>query len=515
MKRAIPLLFALLAACSNGGTASAVDPDRTGVQQIVADATRISDALGREVLLRGFNHIGLRSDRNHPPVRDDQGNLTPDADLFELQDLDDADFDLIASTGANALRLVVTWEFAQPDPPPAPYNDRYFARIDDFIAKARRRGLYVVFDFGQFGWSRSIGGNAGAPDWTVSDTCRQLPGGPPNAPPQASGPVGCAYYNFWTNSQIAGVALQDAYIDLWRFVAARYRGDPTVAILDLYNEPFPGPIPPIVFETQYLHPFYRRLAQAIREVDPDRTIGFQPELYHSLGVPTPFGMPLGIDNAVYLPHEYTLAYFQQRVDPSYTPAQDAETRAYLALNAIEASMYATPWLLGETGWTRTTSADGVGGPISAEDAQAPRDFARDFTAAADEQKLGWLWFDYSSIDAAYGINFGDEPDLELITSLARPFPRAIAGSVQSFAFDASSGEYLQSTSAVTDVPSEIALPIAWQYPEGACIEGDGAKLGAVSPDGQASGAGIAFDRQRQTLTIERLPVQLRIARGTC
>lgn len=514
MNRAILLLAALFAACSDGGSTQPV-ASQSELPPISADGAHVKDALGREVLLRGFNHIGLRSDRNHPGVRDDHGDLTPDAQLFELEDLQDADFDFIASTGVNTLRLVVTWEFAQPDPPPAPYNERYFALIDDFIAKARRRGLYVVFDFGQFGWGRSTGGNAGAPDWTVSDTCKQLPNGPPNAPPQASGPVGCAYYNFWTNAQIAGVSLQDAYLDLWRFVATRYRGDRAVAIFDLYNEPFPGPIPPIVFEQQYLYPFYQRLAQAIREIDPDRTIGFQPELYHSLGVPTPFGSPLGIDNAVYLPHEYTLAYFQQRVDPSYTPAQDTETRAYLALNAVEASMFGTPWLLGETGWTRTTSADGVGGPISAEDAQAPRDFARDFTGAADEQKLGWLWFAYSSIDAAYGVIYGDAPDVELITNLARPYPRAIAGAVGSFSFDPASGEYLQSTSALTDAPSEIALPIAWQYADGACIEGDGVMLGAVTAGGHASGAGVAFDSKRQTLTMTRLPAQLRISRGPC
>ena len=174
------------------------------------DNGRLLDERDREVLLRGVNHIGLRSDRLHP-----LDPHAPHVDLFELDDLQDEDFATIASLGFNSLRLVVTWEFAQPDPPPAPFNEGYFARIDDAIAKANRHGMSVIFDFGQFGWSRSIGGNAGAPAWTVSPTCASMPRASGGAPPQASGPVGCMFYNFWMNSN----GLQDRYIDLWRFVA--------------------------------------------------------------------------------------------------------------------------------------------------------------------------------------------------------------------------------------------------------------------------------------------------------
>ncbi|MGH8504689.1 MAG: cellulase family glycosylhydrolase [Stenotrophobium sp.] len=505
----------LLAACGNSSApAGELAQAPPTLPFISAGSTRLTDALGREVILRGYNVIALRSDRNHPPYRNADGTINPPSRLFDLQDLDDADFDFIASMGVNALRLVVTWEFAQPDPPPAPYNEIYFRLIDDFIAKARAHGLYVVFDFGQFGWGRITGGNAGAPDWTVNATCRALPNAPANLPPQASGSAGCAYFDFWTNEKVSGVNLQDAYLNLWRYVARRYRDEPAVAMYDLYNEPFGGPLPPGVFELGYLYPFYQKLSRAIREIDPRHTVAFQPEILHSLGVPTPFATPLDIPNSIYIPHEYTIAYFTQRADPSYTPLQDDITQTYLDVAASEAATYKTPWMIGETGWTRSTSADGVGSPIPIVDADAPRRFAHDFTAAADDRKLGWLWFAYSSADPAYGINYSDKPDLPLIAILSRPFPRAIAGQVQSFHFDPDSGEYRQSTTDIFDQASEIALPLSWQYPQGACIYDDQQPLGRIDADGTSTSASMRFDAKRQVLRLQAIPATLRIERGT-
>lgn len=501
-------------ACTRSSPHDAVSTQDEDTPFLSADPAGIVDEQGRTVMLRGFNVIALRSDRNRQPYKDEQGKSTPVEQLFDLKDVENADFDFISSMGVNTLRLVVTWEFAQPEPPPAPYNEKYFTLIDRFIAKAKAHGIYVVFDFGQFGWGRSIGGNAGAPDWTVGETCRQLPNAPTNLPPQASGSVGCAYFNFWINKVEAGVALQDAYIDLWRYVARRYRDESAVAIYDLYNEPFGGPLPPGVFELGYLYPFYQKLSTAIRQIDTRHPVALQPEIFHSLGVPTPFATPLGIPNSLYMPHEYTVAYFSQRVDPVYTPLQDPITRAYLGVAASEAEIFQTPWVIGETGWTRSTSADGVGGPLPSTDADAPRQFGRDFTTVADAQKINWLWFAYSSVDEAYGINYNDKPDLPLIEILARPFPRAIAGQVDSFSFDPDTGEYLQASSNTFDKPSEIALPITWQYPQGVCVYSGTRLLGEIPASGKSTSSAMRFDARRQVLRLQAMPSQLRITSRT-
>jgi len=518
-----------VAGCGDGGngdgSGNVVDgADPPDIRQSVeprflrAEGEVVVDELDRQVILRGLNHIGLRSDRNHPGYRED-GEITPPAARFELQDLQPEDFDTIASLGFNTLRLVVTWEFAQPDPPPAPYNETYFRLIDEFIAKAKARGMNVIFDFGQFGWGRSVGGNAGAPDWTVASECRDLPGPLPNAPPQASTSVGCAYFNFWENESVDGVRIQDAYINLWRFVAERYKDEPAVSIYDLYNEPFGGAIPPGPFEYQYLYPFYRRLAAAIRDIDPRHPVGFQPEIFNSIGIPTPFVAPIGIDNAIYVPHEYTAAYFLQRIDPAYTPAQGEITRAYFTKTTAEAGVFGTPHLIGETGWTRSTNADGVGGPIPSVDRQAPVRFAEDLTALTNEMHTGWAWFAYSSIDQAYGINYQGEIDEPLMRALAEPFPRATAGRLASFSFDTASGIYEQTTTDLFDAPSEIALPLDWQYPDGACVIGDGEPVAEVGADGAVQPLNgvtdVRFLADSATLEIQPLPEALRIEPGDC
>lgn len=476
---------------------------------------RLVDEHDRAVILRGFNHIGLRSDRNHPPYRNEGGELTPTAELFVFEDLQDEDFAAIASMGVNALRLVVTWEFAQPDPPPAAYNETYFQLIDDFIAKSKAHGLYVIFDFGQFGWGREAGGNAGAPGWTISDVCASLPGPSGNAPPQASAGVGCNYFNFWQNDENNGAGLQDHYINLWRYVAQRYRDESAIAMFDLYNEPFGGSIPPGAFELNFLFPFYERLSAEIREIDTRHAIAFQPEIFHSLGIPTPIAMPLDIDNAIYIPHEYTLSYFVQRGNPAYTPAQDLITQQYLTIADTEAQLFGTPWLIGETGWTRSTQADGVGGPIDTIDEQAPRDFARDFTRVADERQLGWQWFAYSSIDEAYGINFGGEFDEPLIRELARPFPRAVGGELASFSFNPETGIYRQTWAQNPGGTHEIALPIVWNFPDGVCVYLDGDAAGQLTMQSNSLTDNLAFDRNLQTLIYHGTASVLEIHPGEC
>jgi hypothetical protein len=60
--------------------------------------------------------------------------------------------------------------------------------------------------------------------------------------------------------------------------------------------------------------------------------------------------------------------------------------------------------------------------------------------------------------------------------------------------------------------SDIAVPLAWQYPQGACVYGDGQLLGSLDASGAApASAGVfRFDPVRQTLSLQPLPAQLRI-----
>ncbi len=511
----IAALAVVLAGCSPDRQAAAPSA-AGGLSPLTVDGSVLRDALGREVILRGLNHIALRSNGTRPAFRVD-GEQTPYEVLLDLQVVQEEDFDRIASLGYNLLRPVFTWEFVQPDPPPAPYNEAYFRLIDAFLDKAAARGIYVVFNFGQCGWSRAAGGNAGAPDWAISDTCMNLPGPTGSLPPQLSVRVGCAALDFWENEEVQGVGLQDAYIELWREVVHRYRDHPAVVMVDLLNEPYGGLIPPVVLETAYLYPFYRRLAAAIREIDPGIIIGFQPELYHSLGIPTPATQAIGIENAIYLPHNYTVAYFTQRVNPAYLPAQDLITRSDFSLTAVDAAVFGTPWLLGETGWTRTTVADGVSGPIDASDPTAPPKYGRSLVQLSNEMKIGWTWFAYSSIDEAYGIFVDGQLDAPLMREIATPFPRAVGGTIESIHFDPDTREFALLVREPKSAAAEIALPMQWQYPDGACVSVDGVAVAQITPDGQVHGEAVRFDAARSTLTLQRTPaaITIRVPQPDC
>ena len=505
-------LLLLLAGCEADLDRPTANPaPDTALSPLSAGSAALFDAEGRQVILRGYNMPALRSDRSRPPYRVD-GRQTPDAELFDLQDLEDADFDALAATGLNVIRFRMAWEFAQPDPPPAPYNESYFRRVDAVLAQAAARGLYVVLDFAQFGWSRHLGGNAGAPPWASLPDCLAVPAPPVNVPPHASPKVLCQWTGFWRNAEVGGRGLRDHYFALWRHVAQRYRGRGEVAAYDVLNEPLGGALPPGLLEYGWLYPFYRELAAAIREIDPDRMIGFQPQAYHSAGIPIPFVQAIGIDSALYMPHEYTLAYTLQRATTTWLPVYGPLTQTHVLLSQEDARLFGTPQAWGEVGWSRTTSADGVGAPSDRIDYESTVDFAEAFAPAADAAQLNWMWANWSSISATYGVNYQDRLDEPLLKVLTRPYPRAVAGRVQDFRFDPSTRRYEQDTVDRFDAVSEIGMALRWQYPEGLCVYGDGVLRGQLSGSGEAVGAvdGLGFDARRQTLLLRSLPARLRI-----
>jgi aryl-phospho-beta-D-glucosidase BglC (GH1 family) len=64
---------------------------------------------------------------------------------------------------------------------------------------------------------------------------------------------------------------QELICKVWRDIAQRYRDTPTVIGYDLLNEPIPH-FPRLSKYNERLEPLYRRVAKAIREVDPDQAI---------------------------------------------------------------------------------------------------------------------------------------------------------------------------------------------------------------------------------------------------
>ena len=118
------------------------------------------------------------------------------------------DFDLIAQTGANVIRLPFEYElFLYKNPKKDLYSysetraNVAFKRIDWVIEQCKKRGIYVILDFHLAPGRQNSGG------W-------------------------CGKHMFFENSNY-----QNASIYMWKKIAEEYKDEKAVAGYDILNEP--------------------------------------------------------------------------------------------------------------------------------------------------------------------------------------------------------------------------------------------------------------------------------------
>ena len=146
--------------------------------------------------------------------------------------------------GANVLRLPFNYRHFERDDHPFEYLEEGFRRLDQAVEWCGKHGIYVILDFHAVqGWHN--------PDWH-SDNAH----------------VHILLYNH--------PHFQERAAALWREIAARFKGNPAVAGFDLMNEPVTRleyeRYDPSYNNWDGLNIIYRRMAQAIRAVDPDHIL---------------------------------------------------------------------------------------------------------------------------------------------------------------------------------------------------------------------------------------------------
>lgn len=184
------------------------------------------DSHGRERIFTGMNVV-------------DKTHYTPDfkehgfsKDLFWI--------DEFANKGFNIIRLGMTWSVVEPEK--GKYNDAYLDSIEKIMDRCHEKGIYVFLDMHQDLYSWKSGDGDGAPDWATD-----------SAPYKFKKPkfvwaegyfwgkaVHRAFDNFWTNKEVEGEGLIDAFGDMWKHVADRFKDHPALFGFDVFNEPFPG-----------------------------------------------------------------------------------------------------------------------------------------------------------------------------------------------------------------------------------------------------------------------------------
>jgi endoglycosylceramidase len=255
----------------------------------------IADEAGRVVILRGVASGGLTdywsgSDpaaaRPRPffpidPASYD-GRCPANSATIRQPPLCRSDLAEMRALGFNVLRLALSWSLLEPGP--GNYDETYLDRVGQVVDWARAEGIYVILDMHENAYSRYLprpdppplpGGSptslnqlSGAPPWaTITDF---WPSEVYLGQRELNPAVFAAFNSFWLNRPVPGLpggapgeGLQDHYIGALAALARRFKDESAVAGYGIFNEPWPGFVPPPAFEDLFLFPFYRRVLDAL------------------------------------------------------------------------------------------------------------------------------------------------------------------------------------------------------------------------------------------------------------
>ncbi|NEW52420.1 glycoside hydrolase family 5 protein [Nocardia cyriacigeorgica] len=401
----------------------------------------LTDEHGRVVTLHGVNMV-----YKYPPYFPAAGGFG------------DRDAQFLADNGFNAVRLGFAWNAVEPQP--GVYDDNYIEQLEQTQQLLARYGIYSLVDSHQDAFNESVGASwSGFPAWAaITDgfPLQPAPGFPfvyVTSPAQNQ-----AWANFWRNRAAPdGVGLQDHYAAMWAHVARHFAGEPYVLGYDLINEPWPGwEYPTCIpqgcphFEKDVLAPFQGKVMNAIRRVDPEHLLFYEPPMVNDFGIPNWMPNPTGDPNAGMSFHDYCVG--------------EVDTCITNGLN--RAGLEGVVGLVTEFGATR-------------EAARLTR-----LADRFDDHMASWLfWSQSQNQTPEHPQEPPTGPNL-MDPALVRPYPQAVAGTPQQWNYDSASAIFtLRYSTQRADsghpfppgARTEIFLPPS-TYPGGYQVEVQGAAI---------------------------------------
>ncbi len=345
MRRWILAGLCALVACSesdkkdtavDAGADASLGPPPTP-DRLSADGQFLRDSMGRAVTLRGVN---ARVEGVFDVTFDD--GRTP---LEEVPALDESDCKRMSELGFTILRLPINWSGIEPERDKI--SETYLKRVDDVIACMREQGIYVLVDLHQDAYSKEIGED-GAPLWAIVPKPDKLLEGP--LTPEGltarrfSQAVSAAQMSFFAAGDPNG--LQAEFIEVLELVAKRYKAEPAVLGIDLFNEPFTSP--------ELLRDFQGRAGEAVHSAAPDLIVTFEPSaLWATVGGEDVVDGPYPVKGAMYAPHLYALAIGGS--DEQLMNVARADLLPSFQTAAKEAKAWGAAWMIGELGGGPTTT----------------------------------------------------------------------------------------------------------------------------------------------------------------
>ncbi|MEE2829267.1 MAG: cellulase family glycosylhydrolase [Myxococcota bacterium] len=283
------------------------------------------DPEGGVVILRGLN---LAGNSKVPPFLP----LDPVTQLDLL--------DALPGWGVNVLRLVFTWEAYEPEK--GVYDEDYLAVLTAVADAAWERGVYVILDFHQDGFSRYHAGGCGDgfPQWAAH------PGASLDTPDNgllcAAWAVAVAadpdVHDSFSHFYLDTTGVRTRYLELWGQLATHFADRPGVIGFDLMNEPWG-------WEASELGPLYEDAAVVIRAADPGAILFIEGHASTNNGVIQTLLPEPTFDNYVYSPHFYETSVIGTHL---FTGLPTATDLAFWTMTG-KAEEWNVPLFLGEFG----------------------------------------------------------------------------------------------------------------------------------------------------------------------
>jgi endoglycosylceramidase len=426
--------------------------------RIRTDGGRILDALDRQLLLRGVNAGGRSKLPPYMPFAFRESGHDTQADALPLEQARQAYVERLARWGLSVVRLPFSWEALEPER--GSYDHDYLERYAALALACQQHGMRVIVDFHQDVFARPYAGD-GFPLWACP-----TPTPPPAAPDHAwfmgyvqNEGVQRAFDRFWANDD----GLRDAFAAMWRVVAKRLWQIDAVIGFEIINEPGWGSANPFEWAGAVLVPFYVELTEVIREQAPGAPIFFDATGADALSGTTGLIRP-DIEDAIFAPHFYAPEVIMEgRWGGDRGAIRTMKRWAELA------ERWKIPVLLGEFGIT--PSAEGSAAYVRANYEQLDESLMHATLWECSTTSDDWNHEDMSVLAA-------DGSERATVAELVRPYPRATAGELSRFSFDAETNRGELEMVARRGGVSELVLP-AQRFAGSVSLELSGAPATAV------------------------------------
>ena len=196
------------------------------------------------------------------------------------------DFEVMKKMGFNMIRLGVIWESVEREPDV--YDMEYLDKVEEIINDLGKKGIYTMVDAHQDVFSRNfcvgfVGACKTMSDFDFNYDENGLPeieDCKKNSFAQYHFLAGfsSAYKQFYLNK----ANIQDKFVEFWKVVVKRFKGNKYIIGYDFWNEPSPGGfledfknIIPGRADQYSILPVYKKLEEALREIDPNYILYFE------------------------------------------------------------------------------------------------------------------------------------------------------------------------------------------------------------------------------------------------